>query len=401
MNVQTKRKVLLSVLATAILAAVIYGFLPGSVPTDVTVVKKGPLRVTVCEQGQTRLQDRFIITAPVAGYLQRVKLKAGDPVERGAEVAFLEPLRSQVLDPRSRAEAELSVSAAQQALLAAEARELAAKAEAEYAHQRWKRMNNLYGNEGYIAKDTLEQADAEAKRAQAVYLSAGAAAGVARADLNKARNLLKNYANPASGRARDLVTVASPVGGRVLRVFKESEGAVNVGEPVMEVGNPEKLDVRVDVLSADAVQIKKGTPVLFERWGGDNALEGTVRTVEPGGFTKISSLGVEEQRVVVIVDITTPAEVWQKLGDGYRLEASFIIWEDKDVLQVPASALFRTGNQWAVFVDSNGKARRRLVQIGRQNGLATQILAGLKAGDSVVTHPDDAIEDGTSIRAKR
>jgi HlyD family secretion protein len=190
------------------------------------------------------------------------------------------------------------------------------------------------------------------------------------------------------------------VSGRVLKVHRESEGVVNAGEPLLDVGNPGSIEVKVEVLSADAVKIRKGTPVLFERWGGDTPLEGTVQVVEPSGFTKVSSLGVEEQRVLVIIDITSPPGTWQRLGDGYRLEASFIIWEGKEVLQTPASALFRVGDGWAVFTVVNRRARLRAVEVGHRNGLTAEILSGLTEGEMVITNPDDSIRDGMRVRLR-
>jgi len=193
------------------------------------------------------------------------------------------------------------------------------------------------------------------------------------------------------------VLIKSPVNGHVLKINHESEGVVQAGETLVEIGDPKMLEVEVDVLSADAVRISPGTPVLFERWGGKEPLKGKVRVVEPTGFTKISALGVEEQRVLVISDIISPMEKWTQLGDGYRVEAGFILWEAEGVLQVPSSALFRYENGWAVFVMKNKKALLRKVKLGRRNGLNAQVTSGLIEGNTVITHPDSSIEDGTSV----
>jgi HlyD family secretion protein len=189
--------------------------------------------------------------------------------------------------------------------------------------------------------------------------------------------------------------------GVIFRIYRESEGAVNMGEPLLDIGDVNNLEVRVEVLSSDAVKIKKGTPVLFKRWGRDEPLTGSVRLVEPAGFTKVSSLGVEEQRVLVIADITSPPEKWQALGDAYRLEANFIIWEGQNILQIPASSLFRSGKDWAVFVEEKGKARKRIVDVGQRNGLAAQIISGLKENEKVLAYPDDSISEGTKIRQRK
>jgi HlyD family secretion protein len=326
-------------------------------------------------------------------------LKVGDAVHKGQTVAILEPLRSQALDPRSRSKAAALVSAAEASLAAAEARERAAGADADYTGKRLERLSRLFRS-GSLARDQLDQIEAENRRVRAVHVAAKAAVDGARSELERARTALKHYAGGGKTANRQDVAVLSPVDGHVFKVFRESEGAVQTGEPLLEVGNRENLEVRVEVLSADAVKIRKGTPVYFRRWGGEGGLTGIVRIVEPAGFTKISSLGVEEQRVLVIVEITSPFEVWRSLGDGFRVDAHFILWEEKDVLQVPATALFRSGAGWAVYVDDGGRARLRVVEVGRRGRLHVQILQGIKEGEAVVAHPDEAVKDGTRIRKR-
>lgn len=396
MDVHRKRIIIASIIAVLIVLAVVYGFSPRPVPVDAAQVSRGDLRVTVEEQGKTRVRDRYTISAPVSGYLRRITLESADPVVQGMQVAAIGPARSQALDPRSRAEAEATAAAARSNLNAAREQEQAARSEADYASERLSRLRALYERKS-IARDTLDQAEAEAKRAAAVLRSAQAQVGVADSELARARRVLKSYDTPASGTG-DTRAVTSPVSGKVLRVMRKSEGMVAAGESLLEVGNPEDLEVEVEVLSSDAVKIRRGTPVLFERWGGAVPLEGVVRVVEPGGFTKISSLGVEEQRVIVTADITTPREVWQGLGDAYRLDVSFIVWEGKNVLKVPASAVFRWGRDWAVFVVEGGRAGLRTVKPGRSNGLVTEIISGLESGETVVAHPDDTVRDGMRVR---
>ncbi len=399
MDAVKRRKLIISVIVAVVLAATIYGFLPKPVDVDLAKVSKGPLQVMVEEEGRTRLKDRFVITATTAGFMRRIAMKAGDPVRQGQTVAVLEPLRSQALDPRSRAEATAAVAAAQASVNAAEAKERAVGADADYIAKRLERLRNLY-NKGSLAKDQLDQAEAEARRSRAVQLSASAAVDATRSDLERFRAALKNFSQTNRTGNRDVVAVISPVSGSLIKLFRESEGPVSVGEPLMEIGNATNLEVRVEVLSMDAVRIRKGTPVIFSRWGGDGFLSGIVRVVEPGGFTKISSLGVEEQRVLVVIDMTSPPETWRALGDGYRVEAGFVLWEGKDVLQVPATALFRLGKGWAVYVEEDGKAKKRPVEIGQRSRLSVQILSGLKEGERVVVHPDDAIRDQSRIRAR-
>jgi HlyD family secretion protein len=337
------------------------------------------------EEGRTRVKDRFVVSAPVPGFLRRIGLEAGDAVGKGQAVAQLEPLRAVVLDPRSRAEAEAALNAARE-------KARAAAADADYAREKEVRIAKLAGS-GYVSKDDLDQAQTEAKKAEA-------AAGAAQADLERARTALGFSAADNAPSGGKTVTVRSPVAGRVLKLHRESEGVVAAGEPLLDVGDPGGLEVKVEVLSADAVKIGRGTPVLFERWGGDKPLEGRVETVEPAGFTKISSLGVEEQRVNVIVGITSPRETWQGLGDGYRLDASFIIWEGKEVLQVPASALFRKGDGWALYGVERDKAVLRSVGIGHRNGLSAEVLSGVSEGAPVIIHPDDTVRDGVRVKVR-
>ncbi|OGP47851.1 MAG: efflux transporter periplasmic adaptor subunit [Deltaproteobacteria bacterium GWF2_42_12] len=383
----------------AIIFAIGYGFMPRPVPADIVKVSRGPMSVTIEEEGKTRVKDRFILSAPVAGFMRRIELEAGDPVKKGQPLIELEPLRSTVLDPRSRAEAEAAVEAAEAALKAAQENVSAATADAEYAKSNLERIKRLY-EAGYVAKETFDQAESEAKRTESIRLSAEAQVKVARSELEKVRASLFDLTSSGVKNRHRIVTILAPVEGRILKIHRESEGVVNSGDALVEIGDPGKLEVRVEVLSTDAVKIKPGTPVLFERWGGDSPLSGRVRIVEPAGFTKISSLGVEEQRVLVVADITSLPENWQGLGDEYRVEAQFIIWEAKDVLQVLASALFRKDDKWAVFAVENNRSRLREVEVGQRNGLIAEILSGLAEGEIVITHPSDLIKDGIRVKQR-
>jgi len=398
MNNALRRKLFIISIILIVILALIYGFLPKTQTVDLVYVTRGPLQITIEEEGRTRLKERFVISAPTAGHMRRINAKVGDPVKKGQIVAVLDALQSQALDPRSRATAEATVSATEASLNTAIERERVATAEADYTEQRLERLKALYAK-GTISKDQFDQTDSEAKKARAGQRSANAAVNVARAELERAKITLQNFTSAKRTDKQD--AVASPVSGNVFRIYRESEGTVNVGEPLMDIGDVKNLEVRVEVLSSDAVKIKKGTAVLFKRWGRDDPLTGRVRLVEPAGFTKVSSLGVEEQRVLVIVDITSPPEQWRVLGDGYRLEAHFIVWEGKDILQVPTSALFRSGKEWAVFVEEKGKARRLVVEVGQRNGLIAEIISGLKENEMVVAYPEDSISDGTKIKARK
>ena len=399
MQAALRRRIFIMVITAVVILALVYGFMPKPLPVDLAQALRGPMRVTIDEEGKTRVRDRFVISAPVAGFLRRIELEVGDPVKKRQVIAELEPLRSSVLDPRARAEALAAVSSAQAALHAAKENGRAAEAAADYAAKNFERQKKLF-EMGYVARDTIEQADADAKRTGAALLSAEAAVRAARFDLERAQSLLGHSAAEGVSDRERIVQVRAPSAGSVLKLHHESEGVVNSGDPIIDIGDPSKIEVKVEVLSADAVQIRPGTPVLFERWGGTEPLSGVARIVEPAAFTKISSLGVEEQRVLVIADITSLPETWKRLGDAYRVEASFIIWEGRDVLHVPASALFRKGEGWAVFCYENRRARLREVTVGHRNGLVAEIVKGITEREMVITHPDESIKDGSRVRMR-
>jgi HlyD family secretion protein len=386
----------------AVLAGVMalaWGFWPRPLPVETGIVERAPLEVTVEEQGRTRVRDRFVVSVPVAGYLRRLTLDAGDAVAKEQMIAELEPLRSTVLDPRTRAEAEARVASAEYALEAAQEQAQAAAADAERASAEHERRRKLC-EQGCISREELDTAELLARRTAAERRSADFRVEVARFELEAARTALGYSAAQAVGAAAERVTVRAPVAGRVLRVIRRSEGVVGAGDAILELGDPEALEIEVDVLSADAVRIAPGTAVRLERWGGDGSLDARVRVVEPAGFTKVSALGVEEQRVWVIADITSPRERWARLGDGYRVDAVLVLWSEPDVLQVPASALFRTTGGWAAYVVADGRAVRRPVTIGQRSAPAVQVLEGLQTGDEVVLHPNNDVSDGARVRRR-
>jgi HlyD family secretion protein len=399
MKAPVRRRIVVITVIALVVFAVVYGFMPKPVSVDIATAVRGPLRVTINEEGRTRVKDRYIVSAPVSGYMQRVELDVGDRVLRGETVVSLEPMQSDMLDPRSRAEAEAAVSSARGALNSAEENARAAAASAEYAQQRLERNRKLFES-GYIARDLLDQSEADAKRTEADRLSAEAAVESARSELERARAVIRYSAARERAGSSGLVPVRAPVTGSILRIIRESEGAVIAGDPIVEIGNPSQLEIRAEVLSSDAVNIRPGTPVLLDRWGGDVSLQGRVKIVEPTAFTKVSSLGVEEQRVLVIAEITSMPESWQRLGDGYRVEARFIIWEGNDILQVPESALFRKDHGWAVFVIKEKRASLREVEIGRRSGLSAEVLSGVSEGEAVIIHPDEAIGEGIKVKLR-
>ena len=389
----------IAVTTVVIITLLAWGFWPQPVMVEAVAAMRAPLAVSIEEEGRTRVIDRYIVSAPVDGVACRVQLEVGDLVKQGQVLLSITPLESQVLDPRSRAQAKARVSAAESTLRAVREEAQAATATQEYAATELERLRPLM-EKGLVAREAFHRAETEAKTSAAAKRSADFNVDVASYDLEAARTTLQYSAATSSGIPAERIPVRAPIDGRILKVQHECEGAVRTGDPLLEVGDPTALEIEVDVLSADAVKIKPGMKVLFERWGGEQPLQGRVRNIEPVGFTKISALGVEEQRVLVISDFTSPGEQWQRLGDGYRVEAQFILWQEDDVLQVPASSLFRYKQGWAVFVIDGNRASRREIKVGQRNGLNAQILAGVATGEMVINHPSDAVEDGRSVKQR-
>ena len=397
MRVVLRKHPVISAIAVLIIVLLVWGFWPQPVLVEAIAAKRAALTITIEEEGRTRVVDRYVISAPVDGVTCRVQLNVGDPVDKGELLLGITPLESQVLDSRSRAQARAKVEAANSALHAAEEQARAATAAAKLAGNELERLRPLM-KQGVISREAFDKAVTDESTATAEKRSAKFNVEVASYELEAARSVLE-YSD-ATGESAERVPVRSPITGKILKVSHECSGPVRTGEPLLEVGDPRVMEVEVDVLSADAVKIKPGMKVLFERWGGDQPLEGIVRIIEPVGFTKVSALGVEEQRVLIISDFTSPADMWQRLGDGYRVEARFVLWDQENILQVPASALFRYNDGWAVFVVDNGYAKRRVVQVGQRNGLIAQILEGVDEAEEVINHPSDEVEDGSRVKIR-
>lgn len=396
----TTRRILLWVLLTAVLAiALALSFRPRPVVVDLIEVGPGPLAVTIDEEGTTRIRDIYVVSAPVAGRVLRIEAEVGDAVlQNETIVARIEPADPMFLDPRSEAQAAAAVRAAESAVELAEADVRRAEADLSFARAEYERARSL------LRDATISQREFDAARraydaGKAVLESARAALQVRSFELESARNqLLSPAATLQQPRGEQLIPIRAPLTGRVLRVPNRSERVATAGEPLVEIGDPGDLEIVVDLLSSDAVKVAAGDRVWIERWGGAEVLEGEVRRVEPFGFTKVSALGIEEQRVNVIVDFVTPSDVWQRLGHGYQVDVRIVLWERADVLQLPLTTLFRDGPGWAVFVASDGRAEKRAVEVGMRNGVDAQIVAGLESGETVIRHPSDRIAEGVRIR---
>lgn len=370
---------------------------PKSQPADVAKATRGPLRVSVDDEGETRVHERFVISSPVACRVLRIELEPGDRVARGRTVlASLQPSDPGLLDARSLAEAEAGVKAGEASMGRARAERERARVALDLARSELTRNQKL-AQEQIVSRETLESQASAALSAEEGLRAADFALAAAEHELSMARaRLLTSHAGASNAKA---IRIVSPIDGVVLKRLRESEAVVPAGDPLLELGDPKRLEIVTDLLSTDAVKVRPGAHVDIERWGGDKNLRARVRRVEPSGFMKISALGVEEQRVNVIIDFEDPQEAWDALGDGYRVEVRIIVWESEDTLKIPTSSLFRHGDSWAVFVNAGGRARLRSVEVGRRNGLEAQALSGVAAGESVVIHPSDSLVDGTRIDA--
>jgi HlyD family secretion protein len=384
------RLVAVALVVAGIAAAALW---PEATEVDLASVERGPMRVTIDEDGETRIRDRFVVSAPVAGRLQRIELEPGDAVVRGRTVvARLVPAESPLLDPRTRAELAAAVEAARAAVDQARAELDRATAALDRARTSLERQERL-ADAGVVSRDDLESARTVVATAEGARRAAESGVSRAEYELELARARLQA---PSSQGGRT-VTVVAPVNGVVLKRLRESESVVPSGEPLVEIGDPQELEVVADLLSTDAVQVSPGNSVLIERWGGKHPLEARVRRVEPSGFMKVSALGVEEQRVNVIVDFENPSEAARALGDAYRVEVRVVIWQADDVLKVPVGSLFRRGTDWAVFAVMDNRVRLQIVEVGQRNAEEAQILRGLAAGQRIVLHPPDTLDDGIRV----
>ncbi len=389
------RHALLAASIVAAALAAVFALRPAPVPVDVARVTRGPLSVVIEEDGVARVKDRFLVSAPVTGSLSRLKLEAGDMVKEGDPLAEIAPARSPLLDERTRAEAEARLGAALSALGQARATIARAKVAKELAEQELARTRQLFAA-GSLPAQALEQAEFAARMRAEELASTEFAAKVASEEVRVARVALGRDGSSARGGHVDVV---SPISGRVLRVHQKSAAVVQASAPLVEVGDRAQLEVVVDLLTSDAVHVAAGTPVVIRGWGGDD-LAGRVRRVEPSAFTRPSALGVDEQRVNVIIALTDPQEKWQALGDGYRVEARLVLWHAERVLKVPQGAIFRYGEGWAVFKIADGAAKLTTVSVGHRGETEAEITAGLEQHATVAVHPGDRVKDGARVEPR-
>ena len=386
-----------------VLAALAYAFRPQPVPVDMAVAQHGELVVTVADDGETRVRDVYLVSAPLPGQVLRFEGDVGDPVVAAETVlANILPTQPTFLDVRTRSELEAAVQAAQAAKTLAEAELARAQAQVEYAEAEYRRAERLF-ERGNVSEAALDRARMELRTEEAAMLTSRAALSMREFELETARASLilpSVEVRDAEPQAGCCYAVRAPVDGRILRIFHESEGVIEAGAPLVEIGDPRDMEIVVDLLSTDAVRVVEGAEAFIEGWGGGERLIGRVRRVEPYGFTKTSALGIDEQRVNVIVDFTGPADRWQALGHGYRVEVAIVVWRGEDVLTVPVGTLFRDGDDWAVFVVEDGRAALRRIQIGHMNGTMAEVLDGLAEGETLIQHPSDRIANEVLVAAR-
>lgn len=376
-------------------AAIVWSFLPRPVPIETAVVTKGRFVATVNEDGKTRIRERYVVSAPLTGQLTRIRLKAGDRIAAGDAIATIVPSPVPFLDPRSRREAEERLGALEAAREHAKAivdrtRAQSGQAEAELARTR------SLAQRGASTTQSLERAELAARVADRELRAAQFRDHAAEHELEQARALLARYRNDAA-KVSDVWNVEAPVPGLILKVAQESETIIQAGATLVEIGDPGDLEIVVDVLSTDAVEIRAGAQVIIDRWGGSRTLSGRVRRIEPTAFTRISTLGVEEQRVNVIVDISSPREQWDALGDAFQVDASIIVFTLEDATIVPTGALFRRGEAWYVYVVDDGRALEREVRLLRRSGRLAAVAAGVTADERVIVYPSDRIAAGARV----
>jgi HlyD family secretion protein len=357
-------------------------------------VSAAPLEVTFQEEGKTRLRERYRIASPIAGWLRRIELEEGDAVAAGQVVAEIQPTVTGLLDPGSRARARAEADSAASALTATRERVAAARAAERLAASEYRRLDAMKANSA-VSASQLDAARTRAEQAKAELAAANADERMMRQRQEGVEAVLAQEGRAGGGSA---LPVVAPVAGVVVERYQESEGPVAAAQPLLDLGDPADIEIEVEALSTDAVKVQPGMTARVLRWGGEGPLEATVTRVEPGGFTKISALGVEEQRVRIVLDIAGPRERWANLGDAYRVEVEFVLHAAERVLQVPSSALFRRDGRWSVYLADDGRARLSAVEIGASSATAAEVRSGLRAGQRVILFPDDRIADGVRLR---
>ena len=399
MTASWTKRIVGGVLVLAVVGAFVYALMPQPVLVDTAVIEKGPLTVTVDEEGETRIREIYVVSAPIDGKVLRSPREVGDVVMKDKSLlAIIEPGDPSFLDVRARRELEASVAAAVAAVRRSETEIIRAESELRFAESDLKRAESL-AERGTVSQRTLEKAKLDVEVRKSALSESHANLELRKQELEsaKARLIGPEHTSQKPKDGSCCVEVRAPVDGRVLQIDKESEQVVKAGEPLLRIGDPKDLEIVVDLLSTDAVKVKTGADAVVEGWGGSAPLTARVRRIDPAGFTKVSALGIEEQRVNTILDLTVPKDKLPGLGHDFRVFVRITVWDSDAALKIPLSALFRHGQDWAVFRVRDGIARITPVKIGQRNTRDAEVLEGLEPGSRVILHPSDRVEDGTEV----
>lgn len=375
-------------------------FMPHPLEVETATVTKGRFERAIEEDGKTRLRERYVVSAPLAGRVARITLMEGDAVVRGAQIATLSPTAPAFLDARTEDELRARVGTIEAGVRRAQVGIERAKAALDQANSELKRSETLM-QQGFVSANQNETARLNARLREKEFDSARQDEHAARHDLEQAHVALRQYAQPSTSSRARTWEVKAPVNGKVLKVVHQSEGTVAAGMPLLELGDPTKLEVVVDILTVDAVQVVPGLPVQIRTGDTGRVLGGRVRLVEPAAFTKVSALGVEEQRVNAVIDITSPYEDWRMLGDGFRVDVRILVQVVEDAIKVPVSALYPIGTQSGTFVVEEGRAKQKKVEIAARGGTEGWVTQGLEPGAHVIVYPPTTLKDGARVIARK
>lgn len=394
-----KKKLALGLLGFVLLAVLIWAFTPAPKVVEVGMVSQGRFERAVQEDGKTRVRDRYLISAPIMGRMGRMSWNQGDAVAPADDLATLWPAHPTLLDERTRAEQVAHIAAMQASMEKAQANTERAGAALEQARAQRQRSETL-AQSGFISPNQSEIDQLNMRLREKELSSAQHEEAAARYALAQSRVALRQFFRPFEAGGKQAFVIKSPVGARVLKIYQQSEGLVAAGAPLMELGDPTQLEVVVDLLTEDAAQIKPGTPVQLTQWGGLGVLKGLVRLIEPAAFTKVSALGVEEQRVNAVIDITSPAAEWQALGDGFKVDVRVLVEVVENALLVPVSAIFPMGSRSGIFVLDHGRARLQEVTVKARNGVEAWVKTDLPVGTQVIIYPDTKLKDKDRVKPR-
>lgn len=394
-----KLKVMIGAITLLLLVLLAWALMPTALEVETTTVTQGRFERTVQEDGKTRLRDRYVISTPLTGRVARIDLKQGDAVARDTVLAILWPVTPALLDERAHAEQVARVGAMQATLARAQANVARANAALDNARVELKRSETL-AQQGFVSPNQNETGRLSVSLREKERESALQDEEAARHELEQSRIALKQFSQSLRDGKERSYAVRAPVSGRILKVLQQSEGIVTAGTPIMELGDPTRLEVVVDILTEDAAQITAGTAVQLSNWGGPDTLQGKVRLIEPAAFTKVSALGVEEQRVNAIIDMVTPPEQWPALGDGFKVDVRVLVQVAENAIKVPVSALFPVGGRAGLFVLEKNHARQQEIEVTARNGVEAWVKSGLTAGTQVIVYPDTQLKDGAPVRTR-